>query len=83
MRKEARGRRDDERAIAEGWELSDDFQTLTYHEFADGVCVLYSPIFGYAYANQNTTGVGDSLLIESGRAGSPGHAAAQWRQAQG
>lgn len=50
---------------------------LELHEI-DGVTVLYSPVFGYAYVNQASPGVGNSLLIGNGEADSPEHAAQQW-----
>lgn len=55
-----------------------DQEVLQLHEI-DGVSVLYSPTFGYAYVNEQSPGVGNSLLIDNGEADSPEHAAAQWR----
>lgn len=78
MSKEAKERRDDAAAvIAE----QGDQVVLEYVEFADGVAVLYSPEFGYAYVNQRSPGVGDSMLVESGKADSADHAAHIWRHA--
>lgn len=54
-----------------------DQVVLELHEI-DGVTVLYSPVFGYAYVNQASPGVGNSLLIGNGEADSPEHAAQQW-----
>ena len=59
----------------------DDQKVLEYIEFADGVAVLFSPVFGYAYINQRSPGVGDSMLVESGGADSADHAARIWRGA--
>lgn len=50
---------------------------LELHEI-DGVTVLYSPTFGYAYVNEKSTGIGNSLLIGIGEAESPEDAAQQW-----
>lgn len=55
-----------------------DQAVLELHE-VDGVTVLYSPVFGYAYVNEAGPGVGDSLVIDSGEADSPEHAARVWR----
>lgn len=54
-----------------------DQAVLELHDI-DGVTVLYSPIFGYAYVNQASPGVGNSLLIGNGEADGPEHAAQQW-----
>ncbi len=54
-----------------------DQAVLELHDI-DGVTVLYSPAFGYAYVNQASPGVGNSLLIGNGEADSPEHAAQQW-----
>lgn len=54
-----------------------DQAALELHDI-DGVTVLYSPAFGYAYVNQASPGVGNSLLIGNGEADSPEHAAQQW-----
>lgn len=54
-----------------------DETVLELHELGD-VIVLFSPIFGYAYVNERTHGVGNSLLIENGQADSPEDAAEQW-----
>lgn len=78
MRKEAIERRDDAAAV-----LSEqgDQDVLELHDI-DGVDVLYSPVFGYALVNERTSGVGDSLLIESGECESPEHAVSVWRGEQ-
>jgi hypothetical protein len=55
-----------------------DQEVLDLHDI-DGVTVLYSPTFGYAYVNEMSSGVGDSLLIGNGEADSPEFAAQQWR----
>lgn len=75
MRKEAVERRDDAAAVLAE---QGDQSVLEYHD-VDGVDVLYSPAFSYAYVNQNTTGTGDSLLIENGTAESPEFAARAWQ----
>lgn len=74
MRKEAVERRDDAAAVLTE---QGDQVALEYHD-VDGVDVLYSRTFDYAYVNQNTHGTGDSLLIENGQAESPEHAARVW-----
>lgn len=57
-----------------------DQAVLELHDI-DGVAVLYSPVFGYAYVNEMSTGVGNSLLIGNGEADSPEHAAQEWLNA--
>lgn len=54
-----------------------DQEVLQLHDVG-GVSVLYSPTFGYAYVNEQSGGVGDSLIIGSGDADSAEHAAQQW-----
>ena len=76
MSKEAKERRNDAAAVMDE---QGDQKVLEYVEFADGVAVLYSPEFGYAYVNQRSPGVGDSMLIENGGADSADHAAHIWR----
>lgn len=78
MSKEAKERRDDAAAVMAE---QGDQVVLEYVEFADGVAVLYSPEFGYAYVNQASPGVGNSMLVESGKADSADHAAHIWRHA--
>ena len=51
---------------------------LELHEFGD-VVVLWSPVFGHAYVNEHSSGVGNSLTIESGECPSPEHAAKVWK----
>ncbi len=51
-----------------------DQLVLEVHD-VDGVSVLYSPTFGYAYVNEPSPGVGDSVLIDNGEADSAEHAA--------
>ena len=75
MRTEAMERRDDAAAVLAE---QGDQAVLELHEI-DGVTVLYSPVFGYAYVNEQSHGVGNSLLINNGEADSPDHAAQQWR----
>lgn len=75
MRREAIERRDDAAAVLAE---QGDQVVAELHEI-DGVTVLYSPVFGYAYVNEMTSGVGDSLVIDSGEADSPEHAARVWR----
>lgn len=48
------------------------------HEI-DGVTILWSPVFEYAYVNEDTPGVGDSLLIEQYECPTPEHAVSVWR----
>jgi hypothetical protein len=76
MRQEAIERRDD--ALAVLAEQGDN-TVLELHDEGDDISVLYSPTFDYAYVNQKSPGIGNSLLIESGEAGSPEHAASVWR----
>lgn len=54
-----------------------DQDVLELHVIGD-VYVLYSPVFGYAYVNEQSTGIGNSLIIESGEADSPEDAAQKW-----
>jgi len=54
-----------------------DQEVLTVSEHGD-IVVLYSPVFGYAYVNERSAGVGDSLIIDNGEADSPEHAARRW-----
>lgn len=48
------------------------------HEI-DGVTVLHSQAFEYAYVNEAGPGVGDSLLIENWECPTPDHAVRVWR----
>lgn len=48
------------------------------HEI-DGVTVLHSPPFEYAYVNEMGPGVGDSLLIGNFECPTPDHAVRVWR----
>jgi len=50
---------------------------LELHEI-DGVAVLWSPNWGYAYVNEQSTGVGSSLMLDNDEANSPEDAAARW-----
>lgn len=61
-------------------EQQGDQTILELHEI-NGAAVLYSPEFGYAYVNEMSPGVGDSLLIGNGEADSPEDAAQQWAEA--
>ena len=54
-----------------------DQDVLELHEI-DGVTVLFSPVWGYAYVNESSPGVGNSLEICNGEADSPEAAAARW-----
>lgn len=54
-----------------------DQAVLELHDIG-GVTVLYSPAFDYAYVNETSPSVGNSLLIGNGEADSPEHAAQQW-----
>ena len=67
MRREATERRDDAKAVQS--EQGDQI-VLEYIEYSDGVAVLYSEAFCYAYVNQTSPGVGDSLVINVGDASS-------------
>ena len=53
-----------------------DSVTLELHEI-DGITVLFSPVFGYAWVNEVSTGVGNSLFVEYAQ--TPDDAAAEWR----
>ena len=77
MRREAIERRDDAAAVLQE---QGDQVVLELHD-VDGVDVLYSPVFGYAYVNERSPGIGNSLVISSGEADSPEHAAEQWTAA--
>ena len=48
------------------------------HEI-DGVTILWSPVFEYAYVNELMPGVGNSLLIEQYECPTPEHAVSVWR----
>ena len=74
MRTEAIERRDDAAAVIQ--EQGDQI-VLELHDI-NGVDVLYSPVFSYAFVNQKSPGVGNSLIINSGDADSAEHAAEQW-----
>jgi hypothetical protein len=75
MRRHAIERRDDAAAvIAE----QGDQDVLELHQI-DGVDVLYSPTFGYAYVNAQSGGIGDSMVIDNGEAASAEHAALVWQ----
>lgn len=78
MREHAAEMRDMAAAVIEE---QGDQAVLELHDI-DGVTVLYSQIFGYAYVNQVSPRVGSSLLIDNGEADSPEHAAQQWLTAQ-
>jgi hypothetical protein len=43
----------------------------------DGIDVLFSPVFGFAWVNQPSAGIGHSLMVEY--ADTPEDAAAEWR----
>jgi hypothetical protein len=74
MRQEAIERRDDAAAVL--GEQGD--QTVLELHNISGVDVLYSPVFGYAYVNETSPGIGNSLVISSGEADSPEQAAEKW-----
>jgi hypothetical protein len=79
MRKHAIERRDDAAAvIAE----QGDQEVLELHHI-DGLDVLYSPTWGYAYVNHPTGGIGDSMVLDNGEADSAEHAARVWREQNG
>lgn len=48
------------------------------HEI-DGIAVLWSPVFEYAYVNERSGGIGDSLLIGNGECPDAEHAVRVWR----
>jgi hypothetical protein len=54
-----------------------DIERLELHEI-DGISVLYSPEYAYAYVNQVSSGVGNSLVIDADGARTVGDAVAQW-----
>jgi hypothetical protein len=65
------------RDMADG--VLDDSETvLELHEAGD-ILVLYSPVFDYAYVNEQSVGVGDSLTIDNDEAGGVAGAVKQWR----
>jgi hypothetical protein len=74
MRHHAIERRDDAAAV----ETDNPVGTVLELHDIDGVDVLWSPAFGYAYVNQRSPGVGNSLQIDNGGAWSPESAASQW-----
>lgn len=76
MREHAAEMRDMAAAVTEE---QGDQVVLELHDI-DGVTVLYSPAFSYAYVNEMSVGVGNSLLIGNGEADSPEHAAQQWAE---
>ena len=78
MRQEATERRDDALAVIS---KQGDQTVLEYHNI-DGVDVLYSPAFAYAMVNEDTPGVGNSLVIETWQCESPEHAARVWREGE-
>ena len=76
MRQEATERRDDALAVIN--EQGDQVVLEYYH--IDGVDVLFSPAFSYALVNEPSSGVGNSLVIETWQCESPDHAARVWRE---
>ena len=74
MRKEAIERRNDAAAVLAE---QGDQTVLELHDI-EGVMVLFSPVFGYAIVNEQSSGIGESLLIDNEEAESPEHAAARW-----
>lgn len=75
MREHAIERRDDAAAVVAE---QGDQVVAELHEI-DGVTVLWSPVFEYAYVNEQTPGVGNSLLIGNGECPSAEHAVRVWR----
>lgn len=75
MRQHAIERRDAAAVIAQ----QGDQAVLELHEI-DGVEVLYSPVFGYAYVNGRSGGTGDSIVLDNGEADSAERAARLWRE---
>lgn len=63
-------------------EQQGDQVVLEYHDI-NGVDVLWSPVFQYAYVNAMSSGVGDSMVIEQYEAKTPEAAAQQWIDAGG
>jgi hypothetical protein len=78
MRQESTERRDDALAIINE---QGDQVVLEYHNI-DGVDVLFSPAFGYAMVNEQSSGVGNSLVIETWQCESPEHAVRVWREGE-
>jgi hypothetical protein len=60
MQRHAIERRDDALAVQEEW---GDLPVLDLFEFDNQVFVLFDAIVGYGFVNQQSTGVGDSLLV--------------------
>jgi hypothetical protein len=79
MRRHAIERRDDAAAVIGE---QGDQEVLELHQI-DGVDVLYSPTWGYAYVNQQGSGTGDSMVLDNGEAESAEHAARLWREQGG
>lgn len=76
MREHAQEARDTAAAVIEE---QGDQDVLEYHDIG-GVSVLISPVFGYAYVNELSAGVGNSLVLENGEADDAEHAASVWRE---
>jgi hypothetical protein len=79
MRDHAREMRDMALTVADDHDEQDEdgLPLLEYHEI-DGIHVLHSPIWAYAYVNERSAGVGDSRIIDNDDAPTPGIAAAIW-----
>jgi hypothetical protein len=75
MRSHAIERRDDALAV------ENDHQVGTVLELHDvgGVDVLWSPTYGYALVNERSGGIGSSLVLDNGTAGTPEGAALCWQ----
>ena len=61
--------------------IPEDYEEVAaeLHEI-DGVTVLWSPEFGYAYVNEDGPGAGNSLLIDERECPTPEYAARVWRR---
>jgi hypothetical protein len=76
MREHAKEQRD--YALAVLAEQGDE-TVLELHKI-DGVTVLWSPVFAYAYVNEQSLGVGNSFTLDNDEAPTPELAAQQWKQ---
>lgn len=55
-----------------------DQEAIQLHD-VDGITVLYSPTWDYAYVNERSHGIGNSLILDNDCAGGAEGAARQWR----
>lgn len=60
--------------------IPEDYEEVVaeLHEI-DGVTILWSPVFAYAYVNEDGPGAGDSLMIDEYECPTPEHAVSVWR----